>query len=222
MKILICEDDPVIAGSIADSLKKWGYEPLCVSRFDAVMDDFNAFLPQLVIMDISLPFYNGYYWCEKIRSSSSVPILFLSSHQESMDLVMAINMGGDDYLQKPVSIEVLLAKIAALLRRAYDYEATPALTMGDAVLNSGASCLVRGDRRIPLTRNEVGILDLLLSKKGRVVSREQLMLKLWDDDTFVDDNTLTVNVNRLRKKLEEEGMTGYIQTHKGQGYSIDA
>lgn len=221
MKIFIIEDDGVIARSIANNLLRWGYEAVCAERFDAIMTEFLKHEPHLVIMDISLPFYNGYYWCEKIRSVSKVPILFLSSHQESVDLVMAINMGGDDYLQKPVDIDVLLAKVAALLRRAYNYEAASQKTLAGARLDSGASCLVMADRRIALTRNEVRILDLLLSKKGKIVSREQLMLKLWDDDTFVDDNTLTVNINRLRKKLEDEGLRGCIQTLKGQGYLID-
>ncbi|MDD3400324.1 MAG: response regulator transcription factor [Eubacteriales bacterium] len=222
MRILIVEDDSIISSSIFDSLKRWGYEPHCVTRFDDVMGEVARVSPHLIIMDISLPYFNGYYWCEKIRANSKMPILFLSSHQEPMDLVMAINLGADDYLQKPVPMDVLLAKISALLRRAYNYETVTEMKIGDAALDSGASCLVRGDRRIPLTRNEVRMLDLLLSRKGRLVSREQLMLKLWDDDTFVDDNTLTVNINRLRKKLDEEGLDGCIITHKGQGYSINA
>ena len=222
MRILLVEDDKIISSMISLNLSRWGYEPRCAERFDDILFEVREFSPDLIIMDISLPYFNGYYWCERVRTVSKVPILFLSSHQEPMDLVMALNLGGDDYLQKPVSMDVLLAKISALLRRAYNFETPVQLTLLDATLDSGASCLIRGAKRIPLTRNEVRILDLLLQKKGRLVSREQLMLKLWDDDTIVDDNTLTVNINRLRKKLEDEGLSGCIVKHKGQGYSIDA
>ncbi|MDO4564436.1 MAG: response regulator transcription factor [Clostridia bacterium] len=222
IRIFIIEDDRAIAGAIASALGAWGYDARCAERFDAILDEVNAFAPQLILLDISLPFYNGYYWCEKIRRSSKVPILFLSSRQEEADIIMAMNMGGDDYIQKPFSMEVLTAKIAAMLRRAYDYEAAPAPTLKDAVLDAAASTLIRGGQSYPLTRNELRLLSELLANKGRIVSRERLMLKLWDDDNFIDDNTLTVNVNRLRKTLESAGFADCIVTHKGQGYAIHA
>ena len=172
-------------------------------------------------MDISLPFFNGYYWCAEIRKNSRVPVIFISSRSDNMDIIMAVNMGGDDYITKPLSMEVLVAKIQAMLRRTYDYEcAVPQLRLRGAQLSTADSCLMLEGKRIELTRNEFRILQLLLQEKGRIVSRERIMLKLWDSDEFIDDNTLTVNVNRLRKTLENAGLSGCIVTHKGQGYSI--
>ncbi len=219
-KILIVEDDKVIASEIKQSLARWGFEPYVVEDFSDVLAIFEKTAPQLVLMDISLPFFNGYYWCGELRKRSNVPIIFLSSRSDNMDIVMAIGMGGDDYIIKPVSMEVLVAKVQAMLRRAYDYESASLLTLRGAVLDTAALCLNADGRRTELTRNEARILQQLLSQKGSVVSREQLMLALWDSDEFVDDNTLTVNINRLRKTLDDAGLPDCIVTHKGKGYAI--
>jgi len=219
---MIVEDDAVIARAVADALQKWGFEARIAGDFANIDGEFEAYAPQLVIMDISLPYYNGYYWCEKIRRTSSVPIVFLSSRADTADVVMAVNMGGDDYIFKPIDMELMIAKVQAVLRRAYDYEPQPGVVIGGMKFDTGASCLMADGVRIELTKNESRILDMLLKKRGRIVSREELMLKLWDSDEFVDDNTLTVNINRLRKTLSEAGLNDCIKTHKGQGYSIDA
>ncbi len=219
-KILIVEDDGVIASEIKQSLLRWGYDVQTVSDFSDVLGAWEKTQPHLVLMDISLPYFNGYYWCGKIRERSKVPVMFLSSRSENMDIVMAVNMGGDDYIAKPVSMEVLAAKIQAMIRRTYDYEMNNLPTLRDASLDVSALCLIREEKRISLTRNEARILQQMLSRKGEVVSREELMLALWDSDEFVDENTLTVNVNRLRKTLEEAGLPDCIVTHKGKGYAV--
>jgi DNA-binding response OmpR family regulator len=219
-KILIVEDDTVIATEVKRSLARWGFEAYTADDFSDIISTFNRLQPHLVIMDISLPFYNGYYWCSQLRRQSKVPVIFLSSRSDNMDIVMAVNMGGDDYIAKPVSMEVLVAKIQAMLRRAYDYETVNPLSLRGAVLDTGGLCLVHNDTKTELTRNEARILQTLLVKKGEVVSREELMLALWDSDEFVDDNTLTVNVNRLRKTLEDAGLSDCIITHKGRGYAV--
>ena len=221
-RIYIVEDDEVIASEMAKHLVSWGFEAVVAREFDRVDQEFAASGAQLIIMDISLPYYNGYYWCEKIRRNSRVPIVFLSSRSDTADVVMAVNMGGDDYIAKPVDPELLIAKIQAVLRRAYDYEPSVKLTLCGAEFDAAASCLVSSGGKRELTKNESRILLALLGKRGTIVSRETLMLKLWDSDEFIDDNTLTVNVNRLRKTLQEAGLCECVRTHKGQGYSIDA
>ncbi len=220
-RILIVEDDAVIASELKRNLARWGFEAYAAEDFSDVMSAFDRHRPHLVIMDVSLPFYNGYYWCDRIRKRSKAPVIFLSSHSENMDIIMAVNMGSDDYITKPVSMEVLVAKVQAMLRRAYDYEAASQLALRGAKLDLGGLCLVaEGGAKLGLTKNEAKILQTLLTRKGAVVSREELMLALWDSDEFVDDNTLTVNVNRLRKTLEEAGLGGCVITHKGKGYAI--
>ena len=221
-RIFIVEDDEIIANEVAKSLVSWGFEAVVARAFDRIDEEFAASGAQLIIMDISLPYYNGYYWCEKIRRNSRVPIVFLSSRSDTADVVMAVNMGGDDYIAKPVDPELLIAKIQAVLRRAYDYEPSVKLTLCGAEFDAAASCLVSSGGKRELTKNESRILLALLEKRGSIVSREALMLKLWDSDEFIDDNTLTVNVNRLRKTLQEAGLGECVRTHKGQGYSIDA
>ncbi|MDO4571910.1 MAG: response regulator transcription factor [Clostridia bacterium] len=221
-RILIVEDDAVIAGEIARHLGRWDMEPVVAEDFSDVLGTFRRAEPRLVLLDISLPRFNGFYWCERIRAESKTPIIFLSSRQESMDIVMAVNMGGDDYIVKPVAMDVLMAKIQAMLRRSYDYETAPGLRLGPWRFDA-ASLSLRGDGgQVDLTRNEARILQTLLSSRGAVVSREKLMLALWDSDAFVDDNTLTVNVNRLRRTLRTAGLEGCIETHKGLGYSLRA
>lgn len=219
-RVLIVEDDAVIADAIRQALLRWGLAAYVAEDFSNILGSVEQTSPHLVLMDISLPLYNGYYWCAKIRETSRVPVIFLSSRSDNMDIVMAVNMGGDDYIAKPVSMEVLTAKIQAMLRRTYDYETPNRLMIGGVALDAAGLCLVRGGERASLTRNEVRILQVLLSGKGDVVSREQLMLALWDSDEFVDDNTLTVNVNRLRKTLADFGLPDCIVTHKGKGYAI--
>ncbi len=222
IRIFIAEDDEIIAGEVAKSLNNWGYETVVARSFERIDEEVIESCPQLVIMDISLPFYNGYYWCERIRRQSRVPIVFLSSRADTADVVMAVSMGGDDYIAKPVDTELLIAKIQAVLRRAYDYETPLQLRILGAEFDPGASCLLLDGVRRELTKNESRILSALAEKRGAVVSRETLMLRLWDSDEFVDDNTLTVNVNRLRKTLADAGLGDCVKTHKGQGYSLDA
>lgn len=220
-KILIVEDDEGIAHSLSRQIASWDMEPRCVEDFHKVTQEFADFDPQLVLLDIMLPFYNGYYWCSEIRRVSKVPIIFLSSASDNMNIVMAMNMGGDDFIAKPFDMAVLISKIQALLRRTYDFGGTlPVLEHREALLNTGDNTLTYQGEQIPLSKNEYRILLTLLESKGQVVSRERLMEKLWETDSFVDDNTLTVNVNRLRKKLEAAGLKDFITTKFGVGYLI--
>ncbi len=221
-KLLIVEDDTVIAGSIQQHMESWGYEAICVEDFQGVLQTFVAENPQLVLMDISLPFYNGYHWCDEIRKISKVPIIFISSASDNMNIVMAVNMGGDDFVAKPFDLNVLQAKIQALLRRTYDFAGDSALMEHKGMIfDTGKGLVTFADARIELTKNEMGILRTLLEQKGRIVTRDKLMEKLWESDSFIDDNTLTVNVARLRKKLEEIGIQDMIKTRKGIGYVVD-
>lgn len=222
IRIFIVEDDEIIANEVAKSLRSWGFDVVVAAAFDRIDEEFAKASAQLVIMDISLPYYNGYYWCERIRRSSKVPIVFLSSRADTADVVMAVNMGGDDYIAKPVVMELLIAKVQAVLRRAYDYETGTSQRFLGAEFDAAANCILVNDGKQELTKNESRILAALLDKRGQVVSREELMLKLWDSDEFVDDNTLTVNVNRLRKTLADAGLGDCVKTHKGQGYSLEA
>ena len=218
-KVLIVEDDAVIAGLIAQGLTKWGYAPCMVEDFSDVMQAFHQCRPQLVLLDIALPYYNGYYWCTEIRRRSDVPVLFISSRTEDMDIVMAMQMGGDDYIVKPFSMEVLIAKMQAVLRRSGGQAPQEPEFFG-ARLSAGEGCLYTKDGKLELTKNELRILQLLLTHKGQIVSREEIMLRLWDSDSYIDDNTLTVNMNRLRRKLEPAGLSGCIATRKGEGYQL--
>ena len=221
-RILLVEDDPGIAQAVCAHLRQWELDARCVQNFRAVMEEFTAFDPQLVLLDISLPFFNGYHWCTQIRAVSRVPVVFLSSASENMNIVMAMNMGGDDFIAKPFDLNVLLAKIQAILRRTYDFAApAPTLEHRDAVLNTADASLMYQGQRIELTKNDYRILQTLLERKGSVVSRETLMEKLWETDSFVDENTLTVNIARLRRKLEAAGLSDYITTKKGLGYLIE-
>lgn len=222
-KILIVEDDATIAGVMARHLREWGYEVQCAEDFEKVLQTFHAFAPQLVLLDLSLPYRGGFHWCAEIRKTSKVPILFVTSAADNMNLVTALHQGADDFVAKPFDLAVLVAKVQALLRRTYDF-AAPAdlLAHGDAVLNLSDSCLYVGETKVDLTRNEFRILQMLMEGKGRIVSRETIMRRLWDDESFIDDNTLTVNIARLRKKLEEAGLDDFVQTKKGQGYRVPA
>lgn len=220
-RLLLVEDDAVIAEEMKRHLERWGYEVSCAEDFGNVLGAFAACSPHLVLMDISLPFYNGYYWCAQIRQISKVPIIFVSSASDNMNIVMAVNMGGDDFLTKPFEPEVLAAKVQAMLRRTYAFrEQTNLLECQGAILNlADASLLIEG-QKLELTKNEFKILQLLFENAGQTVSREAIMKRLWDNDCFVDDNTLTVNMTRLRKKLEGTGANLPIHTQKGLGYKI--
>lgn len=218
-RIFIVEDDAVIASAVEGHLRSWGWDARCAGDFWNILAEFAAFDPQLVLMDISLPSYNGYHWCGQIRQVSRVPVIFISSAADNLNIVMAVNMGGDDFIAKPFDLDVLTAKIQAMLRRTYDFAGqSRLLEHRGAVLNVDDGTLNAGNGRIDLTRNEHRILQVLLENKGRIVSRDTLMLRLWESDSYVDDNTLTVNMTRLRKKLEENGLTDFITTKKGSGY----
>ncbi len=220
-KILIVEDDPMIADAIAAQISLWSMEPILIHNFRSVLDVFSEYQPHLVLMDISLPFYNGYYWCAQLRQISKVPIMFLSSASDNMNIIMAMNMGADDFIAKPFDVSVLIAKIQAILRRTYDFlSAAPVLVHREAMLNTADNTLNYHGTTIPLTKNEYRILLALMENKGSIVSREKLMERLWETDSFVDENTLTVNVNRLRKKLEAAGLTSFIATKVGVGYIL--
>ena len=220
-RILIIEDDPGIASAIERQMRMWDLDVRCVQDFRNVMEDFAQYDPHLVVLDISLPFFNGYHWCSEIRRVSKVPILFISSASDNMNIVMAMNMGADDFIAKPFDLTVLMAKIQAMLRRTYDFAvASPVLEHRGAWLNTGDQTLTYGEKVIELTKNEYRILFSLLENKGKVVSREKLMERLWETDSFVDENTLTVNVNRLRKKLDGVGLADFITTKFGVGYLI--
>lgn len=221
MKVFIVEDDAVIANAVAEHIAAWGCQVHLVSDFKNVLGEFAEFDPQLVLMDIGLPFYNGYYWCSRIRQVSKVPIIFISSASDNMNIVMAVNMGADDFIAKPFDLEVLTAKVQALLRRTYDFcGSSRFIQHGGAVLNLDDGTLSYQGERLELTKNEFRILQVLMENKGRTVSRDALMQRLWESDSFIDENTLTVNVARLRRKLDGCGLEGFIVTKKGQGYLV--
>ncbi|MEA4912492.1 MAG: response regulator transcription factor [Oscillospiraceae bacterium] len=219
-RIYVVEDDPTISALLCENLRRWGFETRCCADFSDVTGELFSFDPHLVLMDISLPFFNGYYWCTEIRRRSNVPILFLSSRTDNMDIVMAVNVGADDYVTKPFSTDVLVAKINALLRRAYSYAADPPLCAKGVSLSAADGTLSFGDKKLGLTKNELRIMHTLLSERDAVVTREAIMKALWDSDCFVDDNTLTVNINRLRAKLAQAEFPDLIETKKGMGYVI--
>lgn len=220
-RILIVEDDNTISEEIGRHLIKWGYEVEAVTDFGEVLAHFMRFEPQLVLMDIGLPFYNGYYWCGEIRKLSQAPIIFISSVSDNMNIVMAVNMGGDDFIVKPFDLDILSAKVQAILRRAYSFQnQTALLEYGGVILNLCDMSLLYKGEKIELSKNEFRILQILFENRGNTVARESIMKKLWDDECFVDDNTLTVNINRLRKRLEVLGLENFITTKKGIGYQL--
>ncbi|HFI0166022.1 TPA: response regulator transcription factor [Streptococcus suis] len=220
-KILLVEDDKTISQLVAKNLINWGYQVQEVKDFQMVLDQIRDFQPHLILLDIGLPFFNGYYWCQEIRKTSRVPIMFLSSHDQPMDIVMAINMGADDYVTKPFEMTVLLAKIQGLLRRTYDFVGEQSLLWFEEVSLDLKTMQVSYKQDVEeLTRNEFQILRVLFEHGKEVVSREELMRELWNSDIFVDDNTLSVNIARLRKKLAELGLPDVIATKKGVGYGL--
>ncbi|MFR1696995.1 MAG: response regulator transcription factor [Anaerovoracaceae bacterium] len=221
-KLLIVEDEQGISEEIKRQAENWGLEVRCAADFRNIMAEFAEFDPQIVLMDIALPFFDGYHWCSEIRKVSKVPIIFISSASDNMNIVMAMNMGADDFIAKPFDGSVLIAKVQAMLRRTYDFGgAMPVLEHKGALLNTEDGCLTYGEEKLELTKNEYRILLCLMENKGTIVSREKLMEALWATDSFVDENTLSVNVGRLRKKLEAVGLKDFIATKFGAGYIIE-
>ncbi len=220
-KIFLIEDDPAISKAVEEHLALWGYEVRGVKDFQRVWEDFLDFSPHLVVLDLSLPFQNGFLWCEKIRESSKTPIIFLSGADSRENIVTAINLGGDDFIPKPFDLSVLTAKIQAVLRRTYSFPGgADRLERAGAVLDLGDACLTYEGKRLELTKNELKIVRVLLENAGHPVSRRELMQRLWESESFIDGNTLTVSMTRLRKKLSELGLTDFIVTQKGLGYLI--
>ena len=221
-KIMIIEDDITIARTIKDHLSKWDYDVIYITDFKNIIEQFIQFEPQLILLDVILPFFNGFHWCSEIRKISKVPVMFISSAGDNMNIVMAMNMGGDDFIVKPFDLHVLTAKVQALLRRTYSFQGQiNIIEHSGAVLNLSDTTLTYQDRKIELTKNDYRILQLLMENVGNVVPREEIMQRLWENDNFVDDNTLTVNITRLRKKLSEAGLENFIKTKKGIGYLVE-
>ncbi len=220
-KIMIVEDDEVISSTLQKHLSKWNYDVYVVEDFEHIMEQFFEYQPTLVLLDISLPFYNGYHWCQQIRQVSQVPIVFISSTNENMNIVMAMNMGADDFVNKPFDLNVLTAKIQALYRRTYSFSKQfHILTYKDLILNLVDTTIAYQNITVDLTKNELKILEVLFQKPETFVSRDEIMTELWQSSSFVDDNTLSVNMNRLRRKLDEFGIKQLIQTKKGIGYRL--
>jgi DNA-binding response OmpR family regulator len=219
---MIIEDDPTMREMIAEILEKWKFDTKSVIEFEQVMECVISYQPELILLDINLPVFDGFYWCQKIRALSNVPIIFISSRDTAMDKIMSMNMGGDDFISKPIDLDVLTAKINALLRRTYSYmENSPqVLEYHGAILQLTDNALIYRDQSIELTKNEFRMMHTLMKHAGSIISRDQIMRDLWENESFVDDNTLTVNMVRLRKKLDTLGMKEWIKTKKGQGYQL--
>lgn len=221
-RVMIVEDDDIIAGTVKKHLEQWQYSVHIVSDLSNVIGEFTEYSPHIVLMDIKLPFYNGYHWCSEIRKVSKLPIMFLSSASDNMNIVMAMNMGGDDFISKPFDLHVLIAKIQAILRRTYDFSTSSnLLEHRGAILNINDNSISYNGEKVELTKNEYKILQTLLENKNKTVSRDNLMIKLWETDNYVEENTLNVNVTRLRKKLESIGLNNFIKTKKGLGYIVE-
>lgn len=221
-KILIVEDDMVIAKSMKNILYEWNYETEFIVDFKDVIAQFVQFDPHLVLLDISLPFFNGYHWCSEIRKISNVPIIFISSMSENMNVIMAVNMGGDDFIAKPFDLNILVAKVQALLRRTYSFGGKmDVIEHKGVVLNLSSAILEYKNNKIELTKNEFKILQILFENIGKTISRDDIMTRLWESDSYIDDNTLTVNVTRLRKRLADAGICDFVKTKKGIGYMVE-
>lgn len=221
MKIMIIEDDMAIANELSDAFDKWQYDTFIVKDFNRIIETFKEIMPKMILLDINLPTFNGYHWCQEIRRISSVPIIFISSRTDSMDQVMAMQMGGDEYIEKPFDMSVTISKIQALLRRSYDFvTASTEYTVGEAVLNIEEAKLYRSNDEISLTHTELQILTLLFQNPNQFVSRNAIIERCWESEQFIDDNTLAVNMTRLRKKLSSIGLSGFIETKKNIGYRI--
>ena len=220
-KILLVEDDRAIAQAICRHITTWGLQIQAASNFRDIMAEFAAYDPQLVLLDISLPYFNGYHWCQQIRQISKVPIIFISSAADNLNIVLAINQGADDFIAKPFDLTVLTAKIQAALRRAYNFTGqTAVLEHRGALLNIANASLSYQEQKLSLSKNDLRILQVLLENQGNVVSRETLMQRLWETNSFIDENTLSVNVTRLRGKLADIGQPERIRTRRGMGYQL--
>lgn len=222
MKVMIVEDDKAIRELLAEALKRWNFDVVALETFEHILEDFLRERPQIILLDINLPIFDGFYWCNKIREISQVPIIFISSRESNMDMIMAMNMGGDDFIQKPFDTEVLIAKIRALLRRSYSYTETQAnvLEYKGVILNLHDLNIYYGEQKVELTKTEFVIFQLLMKHAGSVVSRNKIMRTLWKQEQFIDNNTLSVNIARIRKKLAQLGIEDFITTKKGEGYII--
>ena len=223
-KIMIIEDDPKIADYLATYLEKYNYQVTMVDEFDKIIDTFQSAKPDLVLLDVNLPYYDGFYWCRQIRKESICPVIFISARTGEMDQVMAIENGGDDYITKPFSPDLIIAKIRSQLRRAYGEYAggqqERVLDLHQLKLFPERQELTFEDKVTLLTKNETNIIGLLIDRYPKVTGREDLLEKLWDDQTFVDENTLNVNMTRVRKKFQELGIKGAIETMRGSGYRL--
>ena len=220
-KIFIIEDDEIIAGSVKKHLEKWGYEVRCAENFKDVLKEVLSYEPELILLDISLPFYNGFFLCNEIRKHTKAPIIFISSADDNMNIVMAMDMGGDDFVAKPFDLTVLTAKINAMIRRSYSYKGSVNLLEAQGVrLNLSSTVVSFSDKNQEQTKNEFKILQILMENPGKIISRDTIMTHLWESDSFIDDNTLTVNITRIRKKLSRIGVEDFIKTKKGIGYFI--
>lgn len=221
-RIMIIEDDITIAKSMKEYLSRWNYDVIYLNDFKDITEQVIHFEPQLILLDIMLPYYNGFHWCAEIRKISKVPIIFISSANDNMNIVMAMNMGGDDFISKPFDLDVLIAKIRALLRRTYSFQGQiNYLEHNGVLLNLSDTTLSFKDKKIEMTKNEYRIMQVLMENVGGIVLRDEIMENLWENDDYVDDNTLTVNINRLRKKLNEIGLYDFIKTKKGFGYMVE-
>ena len=223
MDIFIIEDDNALSREVSLTLSKWGYSVCEIKDFENITNEVLECNPKLILMDINLPCYDGFYWCSQIRNFLKVPIIFISSRDNDMDIIMSINMGGDDYITKPFSPQVLVAKIQAILRRTYSYNndlKSDIIKFKDITLNIVEGKVYFKDKSVDLTKNELKIMNILMNNQEKIVSREGIIEELWDTDEFISENTLTVNVNRLRKKLDSIGLNDFIETKKGQGYIL--
>lgn len=221
-KILIVEDDTTIGKKMKSHLEKWAYKVTLASDFQDILGEVTAISPDLILMDITLPYYNGFYWCAEIRKLFKIPIVFISSADDNMNIVMAMDMGGDDFIAKPFDLAVLTAKIGAIIRRSYSYAGqVNVIEHNGAILNLLDATISYQGKKTDFSKNEFQILALLMENTGSIVSRDTIMMQLWDSDNFIDDNTLTVNVTRIRKKLKEIGLEDFVKTKKGIGYMID-
>lgn len=219
--ILMIEDDKTIGEKVQAHLTQWGYTVVLATNFQDILADVSACKPDLILMDITLPYFNGFYWCREIRRMFKIPIVFLSSASDNMNIVMAMDMGGDDFIAKPFDLTVLTAKIGAIIRRSYSYAGSlDAISHKGATLNLLDNSLTYQGERVEFSKNEFQIIALLMEQAGSIVSRDTIMMKLWDDENFIDDNTLTVNITRIRKKLNDIGLTDFVMTKKGQGYIV--